>query len=208
MSDYRIIIQQMKDLWKIKNIFPIRDIEVAKIYENSIGETTGKFTYENYYDRYNECLTNKSYQIIFQDESIISMYYSFNEDKSLYKYNLSFIPSLSVEIDEDNCDINNIIMDVQDYIRIDYDECGYKKILHEYQHLHYGLYKSGKEDDRKSIRIPIAEKLYPMDFIYLILILIYHIDADSLQILKKYFKESAKLIDIEEQIFHIKYKMI
>lgn len=209
MSDLTIVREQFNKIWELESIPFILKTEHPSIKKNSIGKTSGKFTYSNYYERYKECIDDNNYQLMMQDESIITMFYSFNDNESISKYNLSFIPSLNCEIDENNCEINNIIGDVENYVRIDLDEKGYEKIVHEKQHLHLGLNFNTKNNERHKIRLPIGEKLYPFDFIYLILKFVYNMSEKY----SKYFDsvckdERCKVININEQLFHIKYNFV
>ena len=98
MSDYKVIIEQFNNLWKLRTIPLIRDYKCPTIGNDYIGELSGKFTYKNYYEVYNNCLKNQNYQILMQDESMISMYYSFDNKGEINRYNLSFIPSLNSEV--------------------------------------------------------------------------------------------------------------
>ncbi len=206
MSDYTVVIGQLKDLWKLWNIPLILSINSPTIGNDYIGELSGKFTYKNYYELYNSCLKSKNYQVLMQDESMISMYYVFNNNGEIIRYNLSFIPSLNSEIDENNCEIHNIIEDVGNYIRIDFDMQGYEKIFHEKQHLHLGLNSKSQSNIKNVVRLPVAEKLYPWDFIYLILKLIYHLEDNYDQYFSKHKQKCHNIISVEEQIFHINFK--
>ena len=205
MSDYKVIIEQFNNLWKLRTIPLIRDYKCPTIGNDYIGELSGKFTYKNYYEVYNNCLKNQNYQILMQDESMISMYYSFDNKGEINRYNLSFIPSLNSEVTKYSCEIHNIIEDVENYLRIDFDGQGYKKILHEKQHLHLGLNVNSKSHNRNLIRLPIAEKFYPWDFIFLVLKLIYHMEESDEKCFKTYNQNHYEIINVEEQIFHLKF---
>ncbi|MSB17828.1 DUF2290 domain-containing protein [Finegoldia magna] len=206
MSDYNIVIGQFKELWRLSSIPLILSHNTPKIRNDYIGELSGKFTYKNYYELYNRCLSSRNYQILIQDESMISMYYAFSSDGEISRYNLSFIPSLNNEIDENNCDINSIIEDVENYMRIDFDIQGYEKIFHEKQHLHLGLNNKSQSNEKNVVRLPVAEKLYPWDFIFLILKLIYHLEDGYDKYFNKHKQEYYNIINVEDQIFHIKFK--
>lgn len=205
MNDFNVVMNQMKDLWRLDRIPLILQLNTPKISNNYIGEVTGKFTYENYYSLYKECISKKNYQILMQDESVISMYYLFDSAGEIKGYNLSFIPSLNGEITEYDCNISNIFGDVENYLRIDFDIQGYKKIVHEKQHLHIGINVKSKKHDRNIIRFPIAEKIYPWDFIWLVLKLIYHMEDSYDKNFKKNKGKNDSLINVEDQILHLKF---
>ena len=52
----------------------------------------------------------------------------------------------------------------------------------------------------------MAEKLYPWDFIFLILKLIYHLEDGYDKYFNKHKQEYYNIINVEDQIFHIKFK--
>ena len=206
MNDFKVVMNQMNNLWKLTRIPLILNSNIPKTSKNYIGQVTGKFTYENYYTLYNECISNKNYQILMQDESVISMYYLFDSEGKIKGYNLSFIPSLNSEITKYDCNISNIFSDVENYLRIDFDMQGYKKILHEKQHLHIGINVKSKKHDRNIIRFPIAEKIYPWDFIWLVLKLIYHMEDSYDKSFGENKGKNDNLINVEEQILHLKFR--
>lgn len=190
------------NFWKIGKIPLILEYHIPKIVDNkTIGTRTGKFTQNNYIEQYNEVLQNKNFQIIFQDESLISMYYLFRENGDIEQYHLSFIPSPHNEVEKDDKWDNSMI----EYIRIDYDMTGYNPIIHEKQHIHLGV--SFPNDDpekiRNLMRIPISEKIYPWDFIYLISKLVYHLGNEYDEVFRKFIRNRANLINVDEQFFHI-----
>lgn len=79
MTDQEIIRNFFNSkLWELNQIPIILGVKVPRYSINSIGSTTGKFTSENYAEMYNLVLKDENYQIAFQDESLISMYYKFS----------------------------------------------------------------------------------------------------------------------------------
>lgn len=212
MSDQEIIREFfINKLWEIQSIPLILECKQPKFGKDYIGEVTGKFTKNNYPEMYIDTLDNSRYQISFQDESFISLYYKFSKDGEIERYNLSFIPSIDMDatLDTDNSG-TNFDFGMLDYMRLDYDPQGFQKVLHELQHLHIGLSyhdEKDKEDLRNEFRIPVAEKLYPWDFIYLISKFIYHLDEKYDNIFKKFVVSRCQLIEIEEQNLHINFNL-
>ncbi len=198
----------INDFWKLQDIPQIQYFKKPKIDESSIGVPTGKFTYFNYTDKYFSVISEKNYQISFLDESLISMYYKFYETGEIEKYNLSFVPSIDIEIIENDYRSEEVFdSNMMDYLRIDYDKQGYKEVVHELQHLHIGLTCHGKkkEDNRNELRIPVVDKIYPWDFIYLIAKYIYNIDDEYDKIFNSFNSDRGGLINIEKQIFYIRF---
>ena len=200
MTDQEIIRNFVNSkLWELNQIPIILGVKVPRYSINSIGSTTGKFTSENYAEMYNLVLKDENYQIAFQDESLISMYYKFSDSGDIERYNLSFIPVVNDETAE---------LSMLDYIRIDFDPQGFKKILHERQHIHIGISfhdEKNTEELRKELRIPVVEKIYPWDFIYLISRFVYHIDTQYDRIFKKFIVERCQMIKVEEQLLHLSF---
>ncbi|CZA69778.1 DUF2290 domain-containing protein [Streptococcus suis] len=208
-SEYYLIANFFtKDFWSLYDLPKIVNINAPSIGPLSIGKVTGKFNRRNYAERYNEVLDDKNYQISFQDESLVSMFYKFSESGEVIGYNLSFIPSVDIEVIDLTEESDFFDVGMVDYIRIDFDNQGYEEILHETQHVHFGISFDPERDGtnlRKEKRLPISEIIYPWDFIYLILRFVYHLDKSYDSLFQKFVKERRELIKIENQIFHLCY---
>lgn len=202
MNELKTIEKQFIDLCIFyRNIPEINDYVYPKIKKEYIGKKTSKFTIENYVDRYGETIDSKNYQLIFYDESLISFYYEFDEEGNISKYSLSFIPSVDNDIDLSDYEFNEEVKDLLlesyvDYLRIDFDDLGYKKVIHTKNHMHRGINWHGKDCVREEIRFPILHILYPFDFIYIICRYVYHVDED---LLSKLLCNKEKRIILENE---------
>lgn len=100
MSERRIIEEQINKLHMIVNFIPeIKDYSHPTCSKNKIGIKTSKFTMDNYIDRYKEIINSNDYNVLFSDESMIIFYYEFDNLGNITNYNLSYIPSIDIDID-------------------------------------------------------------------------------------------------------------
>lgn len=196
INQLEIVTNQILNLYLIQEKIPIiNDVNVFKLGDTEIGERTGKFTQITYPDLYKELLMSEKYHILINDESIISFYYLFDEDKKIKKHNLSFIPSLDMEIylaDEPSIDDRILILqNTNNYLRIDYDPTGKKEIVHTDVHMHFGIFHTENEKQYSELRIPLEGVIYPNEFIYIILKYIYEVEDSAVDFLleDKYVKE-------------------
>ena len=198
MSERDTIIQQFVKFSMLHTEIPeINNYLYPKARSKTIGEKTSKFTISNYIGRYNDTLESKNYQILFYDESLISFFYEFDENGNVSRCSLSFIPSVDGEIDLSDYKMDEVVKDLLletsgDYLRIDFDETGYKKVIHTKNHMHRGIGYRSKDCVRKEIRFPFLHLLYPLDFIYIICRYVYHIDESVLE--KLTFSDQKRVI--------------
>lgn len=196
ISQHEIVTNQILNLYLIQERIPIiNDVKVFKLGDKEIGERTGKFTQITYPDLYKELLLTQKYHLLINDESIISFYYLFDEDKKIKKHNLSFIPSLDMDIYlADEHSINDrilILQNTNNYLRIDYDSTGKQDIVHTDVHMHFGIFHTEYEKQYSELRIPLEGVIYPYEFIYIILKYIYEVEDSAVDFLleDKYVKE-------------------
>lgn len=223
-TDFQIVCEEFSSLYKLKTNVPmVYNVSKPKFISRNgkriIGQKTPKFTYENYQNSFKEC-EDDNWQIRLLDDSLLSFFYEFNGEGKIIQYSLSFIPSFN-EGDligcVDRADILEVLnMCFTDYIRIDYSEVGYKRAIHEVQHLHKGLVErnkpkslSGKDveegDDvnlRNEFRIPVNNLLFPLDFVRFIIKYIYQ-NEESLKHISLRNDDRRELIKISEQDFSI-----
>lgn len=221
-TDYEKILSDFNDIQSLKEGKQI--VMLTKYPEcnshnkrRQIGKKTSKFTYENYHIRYRECDKEENWQIKLLDDSLISYFYEFDSSGRLLQYSLSFIPAFDegqIVGGKEDWEVRETLTPCfNDYLRIDFSEVGYKKAVHEKQHLHKGLVernktKKNKEDlepledssFRHELRLPINKVIFPLDFLYLIIKYIY--DNQSTININKEF-ERRDLIQVDEQDFSI-----
>lgn len=197
IDEKEVIEKNMIEFLKIwYNISQIKKfINNFKKNSDTFGKKTSKFTKKNYIDSYkNTIIENENYQLIFIDESVISFFYKFDNNNKIISYSLSYIPGIheDIVIEEYNYnDVKELLeSSYKDYIRIDFEEEGYKEILHTKNHFHYRISENDESILRKDMRIPLYQILYPLDFIYIICKYIYHIEEENLgkltELIKKY----------------------
>jgi hypothetical protein len=194
-NDYEIVNRQIMNLYMVQERIPIiNDVNIYNVSGNEIGERTNKLTQITYPDVYKELLEERKYNILINDESIISFHYLF-EDKKIKKHSLSFIPSLDLEItlsDEQTLENRLVILqNTNNYLRIDYDITGKREIVHTDVHMHYGIFHTEHEKEYKELRIPLEGIFFPNEFIYLIFKYVYDLDDEFVNFLieDKYIKE-------------------
>ncbi|MBU5428435.1 DUF2290 domain-containing protein [Tissierella pigra] len=203
MTEREVIMKQFDDFCLISNYLPeINYYNYPTISNNIIGIKTSKFTMSNYIDRYKEIINSKYYNILFADESIICFYYEFNDYGEIKKYNLSYIPSVDIDINIDDYEFDEetrgLLLDsYMDYLRIDFDDLGYKKIIHVKNHMHIGLNNRSDNNPRNEIRFPLSHIIYPFDFIYIICMYVYHSKSDKVYT-DKLFHDNTRRLLLEE----------
>lgn len=228
MTELEIIRDQFNEFREYSFKIPsIKNYIYPKMTTDEFGEKTSKFTIKNYMDRYDEIVKDKQYQILFKDESLISLYYKFNSDGDIIQHNLSFIPSIDnyIILEEDGKEVNRLLMNsFTDYFRIDFDKTGYQEITHCENHAHIGLkerrkkknaeiddinqiyYENAKTVDRNEIRFPVKHVIYPYDFIYIICKYVYHDSNKVLDSLKVDLERRVILTDLELELLNIGFK--
>lgn len=194
-TEYEIVKKQMQHLYIVQERIPIiNDVRITKIRSDEIGERTNKFTHSNYHEVYKTMLEEEEFNILINDESMISLYYMFNEDGKIKQHNLSYIPSIDMEIYLcENISLENQIIisrNANNYIRIDYDKTGKKEIVHTDIHLHFGIYAKEENLANYEFRIPMEGILFPYEFIYIIFKYLYGLDDEYVSFLleEKYSK--------------------
>lgn len=187
-TDYHVIINELKNLYKIQEkIAIINDSRIKKMNDFQIGERTSKFTLQNYIEVYRDMFLQKKYHLILYDDSIIDFYYEFDDQGKIIRHSLSFIPGIDYETQEYGKLTSEEYLMVHEiakyYTRIDYDLTGKKPILHTDVHLHIGLHDRNDDDVIKELRIPLESILYPYEFLYIIFKYYYHVEDSDLECL-------------------------
>ena len=112
----------------------------------SIGKRSEKITLERYIDAFNKMEIDDSYTLTLTDDSLLSFYYEFDENNVVIMHELSYLPSYKVEdgSGEYYDDINpfDLIKRIRNYVRIDFDDIGFKEYSHSLIHFHFGAEKN------------------------------------------------------------------
>lgn len=200
LSQYEIVCNQVKNLYLAQlNISIINAVSIPNIASKEIGKRTETFSHLKYPELYIKMLENSEYNILLNDESIISFFYTFNEDGTIKHHNLSFIPSLDIEICREDSKIleNQVIISKQlnNYLRMDYHLEGKKEIIHTDSHLHFGLYPSEEELNNSELRIPMEGVIFPYEFMYIVLKYLYLVNNKDLEFLLENNYEKTPLLE-------------
>lgn len=201
-TDYQIIIEEIRDLYKVQeNIVIINDSKIRKLEQFRVGERTPKFTVQNYIENYRNMLLEKKYYIALYDDSLIDFYYEFDDYGKIIRHSLSFIPGIDYETQEYGKLTYEEYLMVHEiskyYMRVDYDLTGKQPILHTDVHLHIGLHDRNDEDI-KELRIPLESIMYPNEFLYIIFKYYYHVEDRDLECLfGSTYNKSCLLDDYE-----------
>ena len=213
-NDYRIVERQflgLQELYKDIEIINIVSEYTAKAY--SIGINTEHFKYHNYKELFDKTLGEERFTLSLLDDSMIVLYYEFNEEGKIIKHNLSFLPNYRYDLfrcdkmyddeDEGEDEISSEVFAerINNYIRIDFDDKGYEEYYHAAVHMHIGVFQGG-------IRIPVQTIIYPYEFLYLIFKYLYHIGDCDLEKLNCEHKKDLNLSVRELKKFRLVYGAI
>lgn len=157
------------------------------------GNEKFRISRKNYLKDFIKIGENGMFFLEFYDESLVSISYEFDGNGQIVRFELSFIPSFESPLFK-NHDEHSIL---SKYIRIDFDNEGYKKITHPKIHLHNNL-------ERDGLRIPLNTIIYPSEFVYLILR--YYYDYDWVNLYKRlsgFTKGKEMLDDEEKKLFYL-----
>ncbi|VTY29746.1 Uncharacterised protein [Streptococcus salivarius] len=228
MTELELIRTELECLSNLKYASPfILEFQVyEKINKQSllnnnsiIGEKTGKFTHENYDEMYREIKKNGNWQLKLLDDSLISFYYCFDNQGNVIKYSLSYIPCINEDslagLPSKSDRYETLLPCFMNYIRIDFDETGYEKRVHELQHMHKGLNSRNKKHGQdesylgqsdletyiNEIRLPVKRVFFPNDFVQFILEYVYHESIDIVNL--NPCNKKRIIIDEESQNFSI-----
>lgn len=138
----------------------LQNVKRISVCNSTIGQNLGHFKPSNYTALFDKAIEDETYVILLKDDSIINFYYIFDGSGKITGHNLMYIPNPY----EDN---GRRDIAYAKYIRIDYDQNGYEKVVHTQIHLHTSIYSTG-------FRIPVAHYISPKDFLYIVLKYVYH----------------------------------
>ena len=200
-TDFDIVSQQFLSFRNLEDhIGIINTVNTYHCRQNEIGDTTDHVKYSTYKQIFNTLQRKEEYTILLVDDSMLTLHYVFNQDRSLKGQTLSFFPNYrnntssgDIENSEDaDVDDKRTFEKLSNYIRIDYTEVGRQEYIHTLVHLHVGVFK-------ESIRFPLQHFLYPYEFLFLIFKYLYNRPDDELQILECNTAKESKLTEAERK---------
>lgn len=166
-------------VWLYENFFRlslVRDINI-KTSDYSFGYNLRIKDEEDIYKTvYDSAINNKTYTILLQDESMLSLFYVFGSENQLIEFSLSFIPNPYIDDDTDiysrykNYNFKDIIAQ---YLRFDMSYEGVIPFMHPITHFHACLNKNG-------FRFPLKNIIYPKTFLWIIAKYLYNIELYSI----------------------------
>lgn len=174
----------------------------------TIGINTDHFHFQTYMEEFNNFSEAASYTILLTDDAMIAMHYIFDDSGKLIKHNLSYLPDYKRDLfdttetmnEDANIESDKLAERLSNYLRVDFDTCGYAEYYHTKVHLHLGLFDN-------PFRIPLQTYLLPNDFLYLVFKYIYHLDEGILSRIVDTKKKEIKLSEKELDRFFLKYGM-
>lgn len=212
ITDKEVIRDQFLQLNSLDHLFP--EINILNSYkedEFSIGHEALRVRYNYYMDIYDRMIEDESYSVLMLDDSMLNMYYIFNEKGEVQYHNLSFMPNYKVDVhisDEEgktkvqseDANISHIDLNrrLSNYVRIDYDEKGRQEFVHSLIHLHTSVFK-------EALRLPVDHYITPFEFLFFILKYIYHNKSDKLKKLEVSLSRSSTLTVEEGKKVRIRF---
>lgn len=190
-SDIEIINEQIKYLYINATKFNIimnihlmvicerKDQNNNKYYD--IGERCKKISQGNYLSAYNDAINKNEYSILFKDYSYITFYYQFDINKNLIYSSLNYVPFCQKDVDIQN----------NSYTRIDFEKQGHCEFFHPLSHMHFTTNKN-------DVRLPLDHVMTPNEFLYFVLVHIYHNKEDKLKKLDLSSKLSCSVMSLDE----------
>ncbi len=192
-----LVRKQFNDLFLIQQIIGLINIVNNNYHEKelSIGTKSEKVTPERYVESFNRMEKEQTYTLTLIDDSMLCFYYEFNEKGQIVKHELSFLPSYRIEDGSgeyyDEVPPFELFKKIRNYVRVDFDEVGYKEYIHSRIHAHFGTEKSNE------IRIPVEHVVLPYEFLFFVLKYIYRIDDNELSSLQCDHRRESKLTNNE-----------
>lgn len=188
-----LVRKQFKNLYLLQQIIGLINIVNNNYHERdfSIGMRSEKITPERYVESFKKMEMEQAYTLTLIDDSMLCFYYEFNENEQIIKHELSFLPSYRVDDGSgeyyDDVSPFELFKRIRNYVRVDFDEVGYKEYTHSLIHAHFGSEKNNE------LRIPVEHVVLPYEFLFFVLKYIYAIDDNDLSSLQIHYIRESKL---------------
>lgn len=121
-------------------------------------------------EAFDKMMYNCQYTILLEDDSMVFLFYEFNDNNNVTGHILSYLPSFRNDsengkeyTDENNEEEINFIQlhrRISNFVRVDFEEVGRKEYYHSLIHMHIGT-------ERNALRIPIEHFVMPFEFLFL-----------------------------------------
>lgn len=179
MNGERFKLIESVNRFEMKENMTSKDTVPTKYYD--IGCVRQSINSFNYTEVKEKAINDSNYVILFQDFSYVTMYYQFDEKKRVTYASLSYVPYYEKE----DCNI------LAKYIRIDFEEQGYIEFIHPLSHIHISLFDT-------EIRLPLDHIVTPDEFLYFVLVHIYHCSDEKIKLLNLSYKLEKIVLSNEE----------
>ena len=193
-----LVREQFMNLYLVQQVIGSINIVNNNYHERelSIGTKSEKITPERYITSFKQMEIEQTYTLTLIDDSMICLYYEFNDNEQIIKHELSFLPSYRIEDGSgeyyDDVSPFELFKRIRNYVRVDFDEVGYKEYIHSLIHAHFGAEKNNE------IRVPVEHVVLPYEFLFFVLKYIYGVDDDELKILHFHHGRQSKLTGNEK----------
>lgn len=210
LSEREIIRNQFYGLQilqrKIEIINVVNDYcEVQKF----IGNKAEKIRFHSYMDAFNEMMYKNQYTVSLKDDSMIFLFYEFDESDNVVGHALTYLPNFRYDEEkkqekvygdeEEEEEINFIQLHrrISNFVRVDYEEVGNEEYYHSLIHMHIGT-------ERNALRIPIEHYVMPFEFMFFVLKYVYHLPDEELVDLQFEMSRNSMLTENEK----VKLKLV
>ena len=203
LSQKEIVREQflaLSDLQQKINI--INNVNEYYETKNAMGNKAGKIRFHSYMEAFDEMMYNCQYTVLLEDDSMIFLFYEFDENNNVIGHILSYLPSFRNDSEnrKENTDENNqeeidfkqLHRMISNFVRVDFEEVGRKDYYHSLIHMHIGT-------ERNALRIPIEHFVLPFEFLFFVLKYIYNLEDDELTVIECEMARDSMLTEKEKK---------
>lgn len=202
-SEKEIVREQFCELAVLQQkIHIINDVNDYYETKNIIGNKADKIRFHSYMEAFDEMMYNVQYTILLEDDSMIFLFYEFDDNNNVIGHILSYLPSFRNDsengkeyTDENNEEETNFIQlhrRISNFVRVDFEDIGRREYYHSLVHMHIGT-------ERNALRIPIEHFVMPFEFLFFILKYVYHLPDEELTGIECEISRNSMLTEKEKQ---------
>ena len=203
LSEKEIVREQFWALPVLQQkIHIINDVNDYHETKNIIGNKADKIRFHSYMEAFDKMMYNCQYTILLEDDSMVFLFYEFNDNNNVTGHILSYLPSFRNDsengkeyTDENNEEEINFIQlhrRISNFVRVDFEEVGRKEYYHSLIHMHIGT-------ERNALRIPIEHFVMPFEFLFFVLKYVYHLPDEELTGIECEISRNSMLTEKEKK---------
>ena len=203
LSEKEIVREQFWALPVLQQkIHIINDVNDYHETKNIIGNKADKIRFHSYMEAFDKMMYNCQYTILLEDDSMVFLFYEFNDNNNVTSHILSYLPSFRNDsengkeyTDENNEEEINFIQlhrRISNFVRVDFEEVGRKEYYHSLIHMHIGT-------ERNALRIPIEHFVMPFEFLFFVLKYVYHLPDEELTGIECEISRNSMLTEKEKK---------